>query len=137
MLSLAGAGTASVTPARPGRPIEPSGSSYAQAWLMEGASRLLFISGQTPVDAQGQTPRGFEEQARLVWANIRAQLRRADMDFANLAKITVYLSHRRHRALNTRVRTEVLGQAAPAITVVIAGIFDEAWHLEIDAIACA
>jgi hypothetical protein len=29
----------------------------------------------------------------------------------------------------------VLGQHAPALTVLIAGIFDEAWLLEIEAIA--
>jgi 2-iminobutanoate/2-iminopropanoate deaminase len=38
---------------------------------------------------------------------------------------------------NLRFRQDVMGQHAPASTVVIAGIFDEAWLLEIDAIAVA
>lgn len=103
---------------------------------MEGASRLLFISGQTPTDAEGNAPRGFEAQARLAWTNVLAQLRRAGMDFTNLAKITIYLSDRGYRSENTRIRAELLGSATPAITVVIADIFEEAWLLEIEAIAC-
>ncbi|WCM29394.1 hypothetical protein NDN01_11140 [Sphingomonas sp. QA11] len=56
MMTLAGA----TTPLKRGRPIEPSATSYAQSWLIEGATRLLFISGQTPMDADGSSPRGFE-----------------------------------------------------------------------------
>lgn len=133
ILSLAGC-----APARQQKvqPIEPSTTSYAQAWLIEGPSRLLFISGQTPTDANGNAPGDFAAQARLAWANILSQLRRANMQFADLAKVTIYLSDRRFREENTLIRAELLGSATPAITVVIAGIFDEAWLLEIEAIAC-
>ncbi|MCR5876411.1 RidA family protein [Phenylobacterium sp. J426] len=133
LLSLPGAAGA---PLRRGQPIEPSTTGYAQAWLIEGASRLLFVSGQTPTDKDGRAPDSFAAQARLAWANVRAQLHAAGMDFANLAKVTIYLSDRAHRAENTRIRAEVLGAATPAITVIIAHIFDEAWLVEIEAIAC-
>ena len=36
---------------------------------------------------------------------------------------------------NRQARQEALGDHAPALTVIIAGIFDEAWLLEIKAIA--
>ncbi|MDT8757752.1 RidA family protein [Sphingomonas psychrotolerans] len=134
ILSLGGCAAAR---AQTGQPIEPSTTSYAQAWLIEGASRILFVSGQTPTDAEGNVPKSFAAQARLAWANVLAQLRRADMDFANLAKVTIYLSHRRFREENTRIRAALLGSAAPAITVVIVGIFEEEWLLEIEAIACS
>lgn len=129
---------AAVAEARPhpGRPIEPSTTSYAQAWLVEGASRLLFVSGQTPTDEQGRAPDEFTAQARLAWANVRRQLQNGGMDFANLAKVTIFLADRRYRAENTRIRAEVLGAASPAITVIIADIFDEAWLVEIEATAC-
>lgn len=134
MLSLPGSAAGAL---RRGRSIEPSTTSYAQAWLMEGASRLLFVSGQTPTDGDGRAPADFEAQARLTWANVRVQLRKGGMDFDNLAKITIYLSDRQYRAENTRIRAEVLGRdTSPAITVIIADIFDEAWLLEIEAIAC-
>jgi 2-iminobutanoate/2-iminopropanoate deaminase len=51
-------------------------------------------------------------------------------------KVTTDLS-RRYAETNSRVRREMLGDHRPALTVVIAGIFDERWLLEIDAIAGA
>ena len=44
---------------------------------MSGAQRLLFVSGQIPVAADGATPKDFTSQARLAWANVEAQLRAA------------------------------------------------------------
>jgi 2-iminobutanoate/2-iminopropanoate deaminase len=130
-------GGCAAAPLKRGQPIEPNTTGYAQAWLIEGATRILFISGQTPADAEGNAPSGFAAQAHLAWGNILTQLRHAGMGFANLAKITIYLSDRRYREENTRIRADLLGSATPAITVVIASIFDEAWLLEIEAIACA
>ncbi|MFQ6392630.1 hypothetical protein ACLMAJ_04200 [Nocardia sp. KC 131] len=37
--------------------------------------------------------------------------------------------------VNTSVRREVLGDHKPALTVVLAGIFDPRWLLEIEVIA--
>jgi hypothetical protein len=39
--------------------------------------------------------------------------------------------------VNRKVRQEILGDLSPALTVVIAEIFDEAWLLEIEAVAAA
>jgi hypothetical protein len=47
---------------------------YAQAIEVVDAKRLLFISGQTPETADCKIPESFEDQARLVWANLEAQL---------------------------------------------------------------
>ena len=135
ILSLAGAGKIASMP--PGRPLEPSPAAYAQAWLVEQPSRILFISGQIPIDANGDAPSNFAAQARLAWRNVEAQLRRAGMNFAHLVKVTIFLSDRRHRAENTRIRVDMLGPARPAITVIMTDIFDESWMLEIEAIACA
>jgi 2-iminobutanoate/2-iminopropanoate deaminase len=120
------------------RPINPTDSSYAQAHEVSDPSRILFISGQIPVAADGSVPKDFKAQCRLTWANIEAQLKAAGMSFANLAKITVFLSDRKYRRENFEVRSEVLGKSiSPAMTIVIAGIYDEAWLLEIEAIALA
>lgn len=47
------------------------------------------------------------------------------------------LGDRAHAAVNTAVRSEVLGEHCPALTVIITGIFDPAWLVEIEAIAAA
>jgi 2-iminobutanoate/2-iminopropanoate deaminase len=114
----------------------PSASGgYAQAVEIEGTTRLLFVSGQIPTTVDGHVPDTFEEQCRLVWTNVEAQLRAAGMTLDDLVKVTTFLSDRCFADDNARVRREVLGARAPALTVVVAGIFDEAWLVEIEAIA--
>ena len=113
---------------------EPAGG-YAQAVEVVGASRLLFVSGQIPVDREGGVPEGFADQARLAWGNLEAQLRAAGMGLDNLVRVTIFLSDRRFAVENREVRRAVLGARTPAMTVIITGIFDEAWLLEIEAVA--
>jgi len=120
------------SPAAP-RPL----GGYSQALLVEGAQRLLFISGQVPESASGEVPTDFKAQARLAWSNVMAQLEAAAMSVENLAKVTIFLSSRDHALPNREVRAEVLRGHAPALTVIITGIFDPKWLLEIEAYAVA
>jgi enamine deaminase RidA (YjgF/YER057c/UK114 family) len=111
------------------------GGAYALAYEVTGPARTLYISGQIPTRADGSVPDGFEAQCRQVWANIDAVLAQAGMTRRDLVKVTTYLSDRRHRDLNSRIRREVLGDHLPALTIIIAGIYDPAWLLEIEAVA--
>jgi len=111
--------------------------NYAQALEIAGADRILFISGQIPAGMDDAVPQDFEAQARLVWQNIIAQLRAADMTLDNLVKVTCFLSDRRYIPEYRSVRQEVLGERRVALTTIITGIFDESWLLEIEAIAAA
>ena len=110
-------------------------SNYAQALDVTGFKRLLMISGQVPVGVDGTVPSGFDAQCRLAWANIEAQLRAAGMTLDNLIKVTIFLSDRRYSMDNRRVRQEVMGDRKIALSVIIAGIFDEQWLLEIEGVA--
>ncbi len=121
--------------AMPNKAINSSGLSYAQACLVERPSKLLFISGQVPEDAAGKVPQRFEDQCRLVWHNIESQLSAAGMKLTDLVKVTVFLSDRQYRAANAAVRKEILGDHTPALTIIITGIYDAEWLLEIEAIA--
>ncbi|MGI9512874.1 MAG: RidA family protein [Anderseniella sp.] len=80
------------------------------------------MSGQSPVTS--------------AWANVEAQLKAAGMGLGNIAMHTAFLAKRRYRAQDSQVRRKVLGDREPALTVIITGLFDEAWLLEIEAIAC-
>lgn len=111
--------------------------SYSQAMLVEQARRLLFVSGQIPETAEGQVPKGFESQCKLAWRNVLAQLEAAELSVSNLVKINIFLSSREHTEANSRIRQEVLGEHRPALTIIIADIFDEEWLLEIEAVAAA
>ena len=112
-------------------------SRYSQAVEVDGAQRLLFVSGQIPVARDGGLARDFPTQARQAWANVEGQLRAAGMTLDNVVKVTIFLADRRHAMENRAVRQEVLGERAPALTVIITGIFDESWLIEIEAVAAS
>lgn len=116
--------------------LPPPTGNYTHGTLIEGASRTVFVSGQVPWgDEDGAVPTDFAEQCRLTWRNVLAVLAEADMGVANLAKVTTYLASREHRATNSRIRAEILGDHTPALTVIICDIYAEEWLLEIEAIA--
>lgn len=111
-------------------------TGYSQAVAVAESNRTVYVSGQIPVRADGSVPESFTEQAEQAWANVEAQLKEAGMGLGNIVKHTTFLAERRYRAQNSQVRRKVLGDREPALTVIITGIFDEAWLLEIEAIAC-
>ena len=115
----------------------PSIGTYAQAMEVRGIERLVFVSGQIPSTPDGHVPEGFYEQSNLAWANVVAQLEAADMTLDNLVKVTVFLSDRKYTADYRRSRDEVLGGRRVGLTTIVCDIFDDAWLLEIEAIAAA
>ncbi|MFI1398664.1 RidA family protein [Streptomyces sp. NPDC020681] len=117
--------------------LDPQPRSYGQGALVTDVARLVFISGQVPEDNDGRVPDDFDGQCRLAWRNVLSVLEAADVTVRNLAKVTVFRSDRRYREANARIRHEVLGDHSPAMTVIITGIYDEAWLLEIEAVAAA
>ena len=119
----------------PNKAINASDHAYAHAQLVSSPSRWLFVSGQVPEDAEGKVPKTFEDQCRLAWRNVQTQLEAGGMTLTDLVKVTIFLSDRQYRAANAAVRKAVLGAHTPALTIIITGIYDEAWLLEIEAIA--
>lgn len=113
---------------------QPRGG-YSQAVRLDDFDRLLFVSGQVPLSSDDVLPDDFEAQARQVWLNIDAQLKAAGMSKADIVKVTTYLADRNHTLANREIRNDYLGALAPAMTVVIVGIFDSGWLLEVDVIA--
>jgi 2-iminobutanoate/2-iminopropanoate deaminase len=110
-------------------------SKYAQAMKVSDATEWVFVSGQIPVTTAGDVPASFMDQAKLVWANVMAQLDAAGMTADNLIKVTIYLCDRKYALENRQARELALGDRTPALTCIITGIFDNAWLLEIEAIA--
>jgi enamine deaminase RidA (YjgF/YER057c/UK114 family) len=116
-------------------PVVPDGGGYVHSYEITTPARVVHISGQIPVGQDGTLPNGFAAQCRQVWANVTAALAHHDMGLSDLVKVTTFLSDRAYRAENSAIRREILGDHTPALTVIITGIYDEAWLLEIEAIA--
>ncbi len=117
--------------------IAPQSRAYCQAAVVAEVSQFVFVSGQTPQDEHGIVAESFDEQCRQAWRNVLVLLSETGMTERNLLKVTIFLSDRVYREANAAIRAEILGEHSPALTVVIAGIFDEGWLLEIEAIAAS
>ncbi len=109
--------------------------AYVQALEVSKTSRRLYISGQAPVKRDGSVPVSFEEQAEVVWLNVIAQLREANMDVTNIVQATTYLTDRQFKDANREVRQRVLNGHTFALTVVLAELFEKGWYIEVSAIA--
>lgn len=125
---------ATLTPVNPATLPDATGS-YTHGTLVSDARRTVYVSGQVPWARQGAVPADFDSQCRLTWRNVLAVLAEAGMGVQNLAKVTTYLSDRRYREANSRIRDETLGDHRPALTIIITEIYSEEWLLEIEAIA--
>lgn len=112
-------------------------SQYSAFAEVQDAKRWLFVSGQTPQNEKGEAPSIFLDQATMVWENVMAQLAAADMSAKNLVKVTIFLSDRKYAMENREVRERFLAKCPCALTVIITGIFDSEWLLEIEAVAAA
>jgi enamine deaminase RidA (YjgF/YER057c/UK114 family) len=74
---------------------------YAYASVAHDATRLLFTAGACPLDADGNTVAigDVAGQAEQVMANLRAALRAAGADLADVVKTTVYVATQRREDL--------------------------------------
>jgi 2-iminobutanoate/2-iminopropanoate deaminase len=102
------------------------------------AGELLFVSGVVPVDGEGRLVGGDDivAQARQVLANLGAVLAAAEATFADVVKVTVYLTDIADRARINPVRQEVFGEARPASTLVeVSALAVPGAKLEIEAVA--
>lgn len=67
---------------------------FSQGEIVSGATRTLYISGQTSTGADGRPEHGGDVAAQLALAlalaNLEAVLAEADMSLANLVRLNVY-----------------------------------------------
>lgn len=102
------------------------------------AGNTVYIAGQTAQGQDGQVvgAGNITAQAIQVFENLKRALGAANADFSHIVKITVFVTDPRYREAISQVRRSYLGDALPASTlVVVAGLADPAYLLEIEAIA--
>ena len=114
----------------------PAGQ-YTQAIEVTGSTRTLYISGQVGIAADGNIPADAEAQCALAWRNLQAQLQAAGMAISNLVKITTIVPDPADIPAIRVGRAAVLGTHKPASTLVVGGLSNPAWKVEVEAIAVA
>ncbi len=99
---------------------------------------LLFISGCGPFDEENRIIGGDDaaQQCRQVLKNIDKILVAANASFADVLKVTVYLTDVGDRTVINPVRKEFFGQTRPASTLIgVAALAIPEMKVEIDAVA--
>jgi enamine deaminase RidA (YjgF/YER057c/UK114 family) len=106
------------------------------------AGRIIFISGQTALDSDGNVvgKNDFAAQVAQVFRNLAAALQASGCTAANLVKLTVFLTDIDNLALYREARNRffdlVTPQAAPAVTLVeVSRLYGPDFMIEIEAIA--
>jgi len=117
----------------------PVPSTYTHVVVATG-SRLVFIAGQEPEDAQGRLvgPGDLAVQARQVFANLGLALAAGGARPDQVTKITIYVVHHRPEYLPVieAARVELFGAFKPADTVVgVETLAQPGYLIEVDAVA--
>jgi len=69
----------------------PTGGYTQRSMEIPPGSRILFISGQTATDAEGNTPPDADTQADIVYAKVGQTLKDAGMDWSDVVKTNLYM----------------------------------------------
>jgi enamine deaminase RidA (YjgF/YER057c/UK114 family) len=117
----------------------PTPPTYTHVIVASG-SRLVFVAGQEPEDAQGNLvgPGDMAVQARQVFANVGRALAAGGALPAQVTKITIYVVHYRPECLPAieAGRVALFGDHKPADTVVgVEALSRPDYLIEVEAIA--
>lgn len=86
---------------------------FSQGQLVEGATRQLFLAGQTSVDGEGQIqhPGNMAAQIQLALENLQAVLAHAGMTLANIVRLNFYTTDVESFLENSEVLAGPFGEA--------------------------
>jgi enamine deaminase RidA (YjgF/YER057c/UK114 family) len=114
-----------------------SGSPFEPTIGFSRAVRVgdrVVVSGTGPVVEDGPCPEGADAQARCCFAIIEAALAGAGASLDDVVRTRLYITAAAHAEAVGAVHAEVLGHVRPAATmVIVAGLLDPAWKVEIEA----
>lgn len=120
-----------------GTPDLPPPNGYSHA--VRAAGELVVISGQLALDAAGELVGGtdVEEQARQVFRNLDTALTAAGATFADVVKLTFYVTDATAMPAVRLARDEWIDTAAPPASsaVQVAALIRPEFLIEVDALA--
>ncbi|MEM9205288.1 MAG: RidA family protein [Pseudomonadota bacterium] len=116
--------------------IRPPFANYVHGVEVPAGARLLVCSGQLGIAPNDEIPAGVEEQTELCFENMRAILKSAGMDFADIIRLNSYVTGREHLAGYMKVRDRYIGDPPCASTLmIVSGFARPEFLVEIEALA--
>jgi enamine deaminase RidA (YjgF/YER057c/UK114 family) len=99
--------------------------------------RLVWTSGQVPIEADGSLAEGWEAQTRTAFANVGRALRAAGADWPDVVKLTIFVVDVSELQTIRAVRDEFVATASPPTSslVQVAGLFRPDVLIEVEAVA--
>ena len=114
----------------------PSGYSHV---VDSRVDRIVYISGQVPLDADGHLvgENDFEAQTRQVFENLNRALQAADVVWSDVVKLNYFLTDVTQITAVRTIRDEYVDtERPPASTLVqVSGLFRPEVMVEIEAVA--
>ncbi len=111
--------------------------------IITSPGKLVFVSGQVSVDPNGQVvaAEDFDAQVDQVFSNLSAILDAAGASFRDVVKLGTFLTRasdipafgRKRRAFFSNIFPD--GEFPTSTLVVVAGLADPRWRIEIEAYA--
>lgn len=113
-------------------------AGFSQAWRVDGAGSIVFVSGQAPISADGQLvgEDDFEAQVRQVFANLRTVVEQAGGGLEAVVKLTVFLTDMTRLRDYTRIKGEFFTGDQPASTAIgVTALARPEMMVEVEALA--
>ena len=109
---------------------------YSHQVEVSGNERLLVLSGQVGMRADGTVPEDQIEQLEVVFENILRNLEAANMGAKDILKLTFYVVGEMDHVKRRAIITSKLGEHRPCSTFLyVAGLASPVYKVEIEALA--
>ena len=109
---------------------------YSHGLLIEGATQLVFASGQLGVSPEDTVPDDIEAQCVLCFENVKAILSEAGMGFEHVVRFSAFVTDRAFFPVYGGVRSRyVVGDAFASTLLVVAGFTRPEFKVEVEVTA--
>ena len=106
---------------------------YSQAIL---SNNTLYCSGQIAIDSKGNLKnKSIEEETKQIIKNIAAVLKKAEMDFSNVVKTTIFLKDMNDFSIVNNIYQKTFENEPPARETVEVSRLPKDVNIEISVIA--
>ena len=115
----------------------PTPAGYSHTVSVEPGRRLVVLSGQVGMTADGTVADGFEAQARQAFVNLGLALEAAGAGWPDVAKLTYFVTATDELPLVRAIRDEFVDvERPPASSLIqVAGLFRPDVVIEVEAMA--
>jgi 2-iminobutanoate/2-iminopropanoate deaminase len=113
-------------------------AGFSQAWKVDGAQTLLFISGQAPISVDGELvgEGDFEAQVEQTLDNLRTVLAESGASMSDIVKLTVFLTDISKLRDYSQIKARHIDGPQPASTALeVSALAMPGMQIEIEAIA--